>query len=125
MLRALSDNFALTPNILPVECVDNWLQKILHTTNIIQKDKSYGVVIKNGNTAVCILLETFAQYDESLLRDIFHFIIQQTTLKAQDWPYEADANLLRLIMKVIETADHDSCASLAGSIFARNSRLWL
>ena len=48
-----------------------------------------------------------------------------TILHKQDWPYEADANLLRLIMKVIDLANHDSCAILASSIFASNSRIWL
>jgi hypothetical protein len=28
-------------------------------------------------------------------------------------------------MKVIDLADHDSCATLASSIFAVNSRIWL
>ncbi|CAF3645050.1 unnamed protein product [Rotaria socialis] len=125
VLRALSDNFAATPHLLPVEYVDNWLQKILHTTTIIRHDKLFGILAKPANTAVCILLETFSQFDEQLKNEIFDFIIEQTHLHTQSWPYEADVNLLRLIMKVIDIADHDSCAKLASSIFAAQSRLWL
>jgi hypothetical protein len=71
------------------------------------------------------LLETFTQFNEDFQKDIFDFIIQQTILYKQDWPYEADVNLLRLIMKVTDIADKDSCAILASSIFATNSRIWL
>ncbi|CAF5191610.1 unnamed protein product, partial [Rotaria magnacalcarata] len=125
VLRALSDNFTSTPHLLPVEYVDNWLQKILHTTTIIRHDKLFGILAKPANTAVCILVETFSQFDEQLKNEIFDFIIEQTHLHTQSWPYEADVNLLRLIMKVIDIADHDSCAKLASSIFAAKSRLWL
>jgi hypothetical protein len=71
------------------------------------------------------LLETFTQFNEDFQKDIFDFIIQQTILYKQDWPYEADVNLLRLIMKVTDIADKDSCAILASSIFATNSRIWI
>ncbi len=125
VLRALSDDFGSTPNLLPIEYVDNWLQKFLHTTTIIKQDKSFGILAKHANTAVCILLETFSQFDDQIQKDIFDFIIQQTFLQKQDWPYEADVNLLRLIMKVTEIADKDSCATLASSIFATNSRIWI
>ncbi|CAF4699167.1 unnamed protein product, partial [Rotaria sp. Silwood2] len=80
---------------------------------------------KYANIAVCILLETFAQFDEQLEKDIFDFVIQQTILHRQDLPYEVDANLFRLILNVIDLADHDSCVILASSIFAANSRIWL
>ncbi|CAM4845297.1 unnamed protein product [Rotaria magnacalcarata] len=45
--------------------------------------------------------------------------------RLKNWPYEADVNFLRLIMKIVDLSDHDSCAKLASSIFAVNSRLWL
>ncbi|CAF3012933.1 unnamed protein product [Rotaria sp. Silwood2] len=61
---------------------------------------------KHVNIAVCILLETFTQFDEQLEKDIFDFVIQQTILHRQDWPYEADANLLRLVLNIIDLADH-------------------
>ncbi|CAF1327016.1 unnamed protein product [Adineta steineri] len=125
VLRSLSDDFSTTPNLLPIEYVENWLQKIIHTTTIIKHDKSFGILAKHANTAVYILLEIFTQFDEQLQKDIFDFISQQTNLQKQDWPYEADVNLLRLIMKVIDLANHDSCAILASSIFAFNSRIWL
>ncbi|CAF1366668.1 unnamed protein product [Rotaria sordida] len=73
----------------------------------------YSILAKHVNIAVCILLETFTQFDEQLEKDIFDFVIQQTILHRQDWPYEADANLLRLILKIIDLADHFSCAILA------------
>ena len=125
VLRAFSDNFSSTPNLLPIDHVDNWLQNFLHATTIMREDKLFGILAKPANTAVCILLETFSQFEEQLQNDIFDYIIQQTRLHTQDWPYEADANLLRLIMKVIDLADHDACAKLACSIFAANSRIWL
>ncbi|CAF0981896.1 unnamed protein product [Adineta ricciae] len=125
VLRALSDDFSATPNLLPLDYVDNWLQKILHTTSIIRRDKFYGVLARHANTIVCILLEMFTQFHEKLQSEIFDFIIQQTILQKQDWPYEADVNLLRLIMKIIDLVDHNSCADLAHSIFASQSRLWL
>ncbi|CAF0977060.1 unnamed protein product [Rotaria sordida] len=125
VLRALSDNFASTPTLLPIDYVDNWLQKILHTTTIIKQDKLFGILAKYANIAVCTLLETFSQFDEQVQKDVFDFIIQQIHLQKQQWPYEADINLLRLIMKVIDLANHDSCAILANSIFALNSRIWL
>ena len=125
VLRALSDDFAATPNLVPPDYVDNWLQKILHTTSIIRRDKFYGVLARHANTIVCILLEMFTQFHEKLQSEIFDFIIQQNTLQKQDWPYEADGNLLRLIMKIIDLVDHNSCADLAHSIFASQSRLWL
>jgi hypothetical protein len=75
--------------------------------------------------AVCILLETFSQFDDQIQKDIFDFIIQQTVLQKQDWPYKADVNLLRLIVKVTEIADKDSCATLASSIFPTNSLIWI
>lgn len=105
--------------------MDNWLQKILHTTTIIQKDKFYGILAKHANTAVCILLEVFNQFDEHLQRDIFTFVVQQISLDKQTWSYEADMNLLRLVMKVIDLANPESCASLATAIFAAHSRIWL
>ena len=125
VLRALSDDFAGTPNLLPFEYVDNWLQKILHTTAIIKRDRSFGLLARPANIAVCILLETFSQFDGQLGKDIFDFITQQTVLRTQNWPYEADVNLLRLIVKVTDLATKDSCAVLAGEIFASNSRIWL
>ncbi|CAF1394688.1 unnamed protein product, partial [Rotaria magnacalcarata] len=73
----------------------------------------YRLKTKHANTAVCILLEVFSQFDEQLQNDIFDFIIQQTRLHTQDWPYEADVNFLRLIMKIVDLSDHDSCAKLA------------
>jgi len=124
VLRALSDDFSQTSNILPKEYVDNWLQKILHTTQLIQQDKSFGILIKYANTAVSILLETIKQFDEHLQNDIFQFVIQQIELTKQNWPYEADANLLKLIIKITDLTDRDSCARLASSIFAANSRIW-
>lgn len=69
-------------------------------------------------------METFAQFDEQLGKNILDFITQQTVLRTQKWPYEADANLLRLIMKVTDLATKDSCAVLASEIFAGNSRIW-
>ena len=67
---------------------------MIHTTTAIKHDKLFGVVAKNANiAAVCILLETFAQFDEQLQKEIFDFIIQQTILHKQDWPYEADSIL--------------------------------
>ena len=125
MLRALSDDFTSTPALLPIDMVDNWLQKIMHTTTIIKQDKLFGVLAKHTDAAVCILLETFTELDEQFQKDIFDFIIAQLTLHEQNWPYEADANLLRLIMKVVDLIDHDSCVILASSIFASNSRIWL
>lgn len=125
VLRALSDDFSVATNILPIEYVDKWLQKIIHTITIIKQDKLFGLLSRYANTAVCILLETFSQFDEHVEKDIFDFITQQTVLCKQDWPYEADVNLLRLIMKVTEIADRDSCDLLASSIFATNSRIWI
>ncbi|UJR15815.1 hypothetical protein I4U23_002744 [Adineta vaga] len=124
VLRSLSDDFSLTPNLLPMECIDNWLEKILHTTSIIRRDKFYGVLARHANTVIYILLEIFTQFTEDLENKIFDFIIQQTLLQKQNWPYEADVNFLRLIMKVIDLADQNSCAKLTNSIFASNSRLW-
>ena len=83
------------------------------------------MLAKHANMAVCILLETFTQFDHHLEKDIFDFLTQQIVLQTQDWPYEADVNLLRLIMKVTDVAERDSCAVLASSIFASNSRIWL
>ncbi|CAF3344595.1 unnamed protein product [Rotaria sp. Silwood1] len=97
----------------------------LYRTAIIKQDKSFCILAKHVNIAVCILLGTFAQFDEQLEKDIFDFVIQQTILHTQDWPYEVDANLFRLILNVIDLADHDSCVILASSIFAANSRIWL
>jgi hypothetical protein len=124
VLRALSDDFALTSGLLPYECIDNWLQKILHTTNIMKVDESFGVIAKSANKAVCILMETFRQIDDSLQNDIFNYLIQQTKLDEQKWPYESDAHLLRLILKVIDLVNHDACASLASAILSVDSRLW-
>jgi hypothetical protein len=125
VLRALADDFSSVPNLLPIEYVDNWLQKILHTTTIIKQDKFFGILAKYANTAVCILLETFAQFDDQLQKDIFGFLNQQIILNTQDWPYEADVNFIRLIMKVIDITDHDSCATLASSLFVPKSRIWI
>ncbi len=97
----------------------------MHTTTIIKQDKLFGILAKHANTAVCILLETITQFDDQLENDIFDFLTQQTVLQTQDWPYEADVNLLRLIMKVTDITNRDSCAVLASSIFASNSRIWL
>ncbi|CAF4836356.1 unnamed protein product, partial [Rotaria sp. Silwood1] len=85
----------------------------LYRTAIIKQDKSFCILAKHVNIAVCILLGTFAQFDEQLEKDIFDFVIQQTILHTQDWPYEVDANLFRLILNVIDLADHDSCVILA------------
>jgi hypothetical protein len=120
----LSDDFASTTNLLPFECVDGWFQKILHTTAIIKQDPTFGVVARNANTAVCILMEVFRQLDEPFQQDVFTFLSQQTALHSQNWPYEADTNLLRLILKVIDLANHDACALLASSLFTYRSRLW-
>ena len=46
---------------------------MIHTTTAIKHDKLFGVVAKNANIAVCILLETFAQFDEQLQKEIFDF----------------------------------------------------
>lgn len=91
----------------------------------MQRDKKFGILVKHANAAVCILLEAFPRLDEQLQTEIFDFIIEQTHLNTQNWPYESDSNLLRLIMKVIDLSDHDSCSSLASSIFASKSRIWL
>ncbi|CAF2516058.1 unnamed protein product [Rotaria sp. Silwood2] len=76
---------------------------VLFTNKIVAL---YSILAKHVNIAVCILLETFTQFDEQLEKYIFDFVIQQTILHRQDWPYEADANLLRLILNIIDLADH-------------------
>ncbi|CAF2755408.1 unnamed protein product [Rotaria sp. Silwood2] len=76
---------------------------VLFTNKIVAL---YSILAKHVNIAVCILLETFTQFDEQLEKDIFDFVIQQTILHRQDWPYEADANVLRLVLNIIDLADH-------------------
>ena len=124
VLRALSNDFAATPNLLPYEYVDSWLQKILHTSAMIRGDPSFGLVAKSGNVALSVLLETFTKIDEPFQEAVFNYLIEQTKLNEQKWPYEADANLLRLIGKVLDMINHESCAQLVGAIFAPPSRLW-
>ena len=69
-------------------------------------------------------MEVFRQLEDPFQQDIFTFLTQQTALHEQNWPYEADTNLLRLILKVIDLTNHDACAVLASSLFVHRSRLW-
>ncbi|CAF2162875.1 unnamed protein product [Rotaria magnacalcarata] len=70
----------------------------------MKQDKLFGILAKHAHTAICILLDVFSQFDEQLQNDIFDFIIQQT---------------------LVDFTNHNSCAKLASSIVAVNSRLWL
>jgi hypothetical protein len=45
---------------------------MIHTTTAIKHDKLFGVGDKNANISVCILLETFAQFDEQLEKEFYY-----------------------------------------------------
>lgn len=124
VLRALSDDFGATPNLLPFDFVENSVQKILHTCATIRRHRSFGLVAKNANLTLNILFENFQKLDEHFQDNIFDFVIEQTKIFDQKWPYEADGNLLRFIFKLVELISHESCAKLTAEIFAPRSRLW-
>ncbi|CAF4066814.1 unnamed protein product [Rotaria sordida] len=65
-------------------------------------------------------------FQKQLLIDAFrHSILNEHEILCLTSHIQPDANLLRLILKIIHLADHDSCAILASLIFAANCRIWL